>query len=385
MSHQQKSPLYLDQAPTFESAAVRKFKAYSDGVRDLLDGKSKEDQEKALVLHQSFIRGLANPRHNRGPSMSQLEKAVTPAMVHVDGVLSNFSKMYANARFIGELLMPVVSVDKRSDKYSVYPKRERLAVPKTRIGARGQAQELDETRETDNYSVADYALKAYVELETIRNQDAPLNEMIDAVEGVLQGLALDREDRILTILTTSGNYAGNTTTAGTNWNDSTGGTMLADIRAAISAMWTGRGPIKKYGFCPITVWNSGIAENPTLHERFKYTVGGAAVTTQVANYFGLDDILVTEAREDTANIGQTASYARLVTADVFGVVAVSERPSLRSAHFGSTFRTTGSPFTAQWTDPDRGTHGGIVTRTAVSEDHKVVAGDAGYYLTSLLT
>lgn len=379
------NPLYLDKVPTHETERVRQFRKFADGVRNMLDGKTKEDQEKALIANQAFIKGLAEPKHYRAPNMSQLEKAVTPAMVHVDSLMSNFSLMYANSRFITDILMPVVMVDKRSDKYSVYPKRERLAVQDTRIGARGNANEIDESRETSNYSVVDYALKGYVEVETIKNQDAPLNEMLDMLEGVLEGLALDREDRRLTILTTAGNYAGNTAGAGTNWNDSTGGSMLTDIRAGISACWNGRGANKKYGFCPITVWNSGIAENAALHERFKYTQGGPAVTKQVANYFGLEDILVTEAREDTANIGQTASYARLVTADVFGIVTVADRPSLRSAHFGSTFRTKDTPFTASWTDPDRGVRGGIVSRTAVSEDHKVVAGDTSFYLTSLLT
>ncbi len=379
------SPLYLHAPPRRETKRVREYHKFANDLRNLLDGKTPEEQKKAADLNQSFLRGLASPRARLPEGVSALEKAVMPSSVHVDTIISTFSQMYANEAYIGLELMPIVSVGKRSDKYSVYPKRERLAVPDDTIGPRGQANELDPNRTTDNYSVKDYALKDFLDVSAASNADAPLNEMVDLVESVLDGLALAEEKRILTIVGTSGNYAGNTAAAGTNWNDSTGGTIIADIFAARSAMWSGRGQVRRIGFCSLAVWNTGIANNAALADRFKYTAGGAIVTQQVANFFRLDDILISESREDTANIGQTASYARMLTGDVFGIVAVAQTPTLRSAHFGSTFRTTQSPLSVQWTDPDLGALGGVYSRTSISEDHKIVAGDAGFLITSILT
>lgn len=367
------------------------YERFMKAARGELTGMTAKQRELAKKANIDFCRGLTDPKYSasyKEDLKSSIFKAVTPAAVHVDTLLATMSVMYANDEFIGERLMPGVPVSKRSDKYAVYPKRERLAFPDDEIGHRSSSNELDQSRTTDNYSLKDYGFKNFLDMETVQNEDAPLNEMVDVVEAVNEGIAFKREKRILAIITTSGNYGGNTATATTNWNDTNapaGGTVIADILAAVSALWTGHTPTRKVGFCSLTVWNTGIANNGTLRELFKYTANGLATTTQIAQFFGLDDILVSRAREDTANIGQTASYGRMISGDIFGVLAVAKSPSLRSLHFGSTFRMADDPFTTEWPDPNIGKRGGLWARVAVSEDHKVVAGDAGYLITSLLT
>ena len=361
------------------------FTRWMDEVRNLLDGRTPEDQKKAVAANASFIRGLTNPRHSASEEGGVLSRGVGPASVHQDTLMAGFSTMYANGAYIGEQLMPVVSVAKRSDKYAVYPKRERLAFPDDEIGARGQSNEIESSRTTDNYSVKDYGLKNFLDLETVQNQDAPLNEMLDVAEAVAEGIAFKREKRILAITCVSGSFGSNTAGASTNWNDSAGGTVVEDILAARAALWRGHTPVRLIGYCPLAVWNGGIANNPKVRDLFKYTQTGLSVMSQVAGFFGIDDIVITEAREDTANSGQTASYARMVTGDVFGIVAAARNPSTRSLHFGSTFRTRNSPYSTQWLDPAVGVRGGIYHRTAVSEDHKIVSADAGYLITSILT
>lgn len=381
----QQSPLYLNGAPAYRTKAVVAYEKWRDELRNLLDGRTPEQQKAIAAANQAFLRGLARPSTSRPEGLSALEKAVMPSNVHVDTLISTMSKMYANPAYIGLQLMPIASVSQRSNKYTVYPKRDRLAAPDDKIGPRGKANEVDENRSTDNYSVKDYALKDFLDVSASENADAPLAEMIDLVESVLDALALAEEGRILTIVKTAGNYDGNTAAAATKWDHSTGGSIIPDLLAARSAMWTGRGQIRRVGFTSLAVWNSCIANNPALAERFKYVREGLPVTQQVANYFRLDDILISESRHDTANIGQTASYARQLTEDVFGIVAVATRPTLRSAHFGTTFRTVQSPLSVQWTDPDLGALGGVYARTSISEDHKIVAGDAGFLVTDCIT
>lgn len=368
-----------------------KYERYIKSVREQLSGMTEESRKTAARHNLDFMKGLASPRYRESTEAELLvkvadaQKAVTPGLVHVDTVLSMVSIMYANDEYIGERIMTPVMVGKRSDKYAVYPKRERFAFPDDEIGYRASPNELDASRTYDNYSVRDYGFKNFLDLMTAQNQDAPLNEMVDVVEAINEGMAFKREKRILAILFLAGTYGTQTTTATVNWNDATGGSVIADLLAARSALWTGATPTKKIGFCPLTVWNTGIANNPALRELFKYTEKGLATTTQIAQFFGLDDILVSQGREDTANIGQTASYARMATADVFGIAAVAERPTVRSLHFGSTFRLNGSPRTSEWQDPSIGASGGVWARVSTSEDHKVVSSDAAFYLTSLLT
>lgn len=381
----EKNPLYLESVPVQRTAKGLAFERWHNAVREVLDGKTPENQKIAYAKNKALLDGLANPRGRMPDHMPAMEKALMPSSVHVDTLISDFSVRYANDEYIGERLMPPVQVSKRSDKYASFPKREAFAFPEDALGPDGKANEITTTRGTDNYSVIGRGLKTSRDLTTIQNQDVPYNELLDMAAEVNNAIAFRREKRINAITFAAGSFGSNTTTAGTNWNDSTGGSIVEDLLAARSNLWRGPTPTKVIGYCTLTVWNTGIANNPKIRDLFKYTGEGLAVTTQVARYFRMDDILISEAREDTANIGQTASYARMATADVFGIVAVAERPTLNSLHFGSTFRMNGDPFTSMWMDPSVGERGGISQRVSVAEDHKIVAADAGYYLTSLLT
>jgi hypothetical protein len=359
------------------------YERFIRSVRQQLRSMTAADRETAKRANDDLLRGLAHPQHSA--AASAMERVITPGAVHVDQVLSNMSVMYSNDEYIGERLMPAVPVAKRSGKFAVYNKRDRFAFPDDLIGYRSSPNELEAGRTFDNYSVADYGYKNYLDYETTQNQDAPLNEMVDVVEAINEGIAFRREKRILAIVATSANYSGNTAAAGSVWSGTTGGSLIADILAAVSALWSGPTPTRKVGFCSLAVWNTGIANNPAIRELFKYTENGLATTTQVARFFGLDDILVSRAREDTANSGQTAAYARMLTGNVFGVLAVADNPSVRSLHFGSTFRENDDPFTTEWPDPGIGKRGGIWSRVSVSEDHKIVAPDAGFLITSVVS
>src|SRR5690606_36348518 len=131
------SPLYLNSAPRPATEQATAFRNWSDEVRNMLDGKTPEDQRKAVLANQNFCRGVARPNHTADSAgVGILDKAVTPAAVYVDTLLSTFSKMYANEQYIGEQLMPAVPVSKRSGLYASYPKRERFAYPDDEIGYR---------------------------------------------------------------------------------------------------------------------------------------------------------------------------------------------------------------------------------------------------------
>jgi hypothetical protein len=370
--------------PVQRTAKGLAYERFMRSVRQQLQGMTTAQKEKAKAANLDFLRGLANPQH-RARHDGMMERLITPANVHVDAVLANMSVMYANDEFIGERLMPPITVTKRSGIYFVHNKRDRFAYPDDQIGYRSSPNELEAGRATDNYSLADYGYKEYLDYETVQNQDAPLNEMIDVQQQLNEGIAFRREKRILAILVATASYSGNTAAATTAWTPAnSGGTIIEDIQGATSALWTGPTPTRKLGFCSLAVWNGGITNNARIRELFKYTSAGLASTQQVANFLGLDDILVSRAREDTANSGQTASYARMLTGNVFGVIAVATNPSPRSLHFASTFREQGDPFSTQWPDPGIGKRGGIWSRVSVSEDHKVVAPDAGFLITGVI-
>ncbi len=313
-------------------------------------------------------------------------KGVSPSSVHADQFLTNLSQMYANDSYIGERLCMVVPVQKRSNKYAVYPQREMFEAPTDLLTSeRAQANEISETRSSDTYELKDYGLQNFVSNETLDNQDLPFNERADLVTHLAEHMARKREVRIATLLTTAGNYgSGNTTTlsGSDQWNSGTGGNPIKNIQDAKAALFNGPGATDVFGFTNIDVINT-LARHPTMLDLQKYTVNGLLTPEAIARYLGLAGILVGESRKQTANEGQTASYSR-IWGDDFGVLRVARGPSLRTASFAGLFRKQNDPVVTEWFDPTAGKSGGYFIKNAVSEDLKVVASFGGYLIKDCL-
>jgi hypothetical protein len=296
--------------------------------------------------------------------------------------LSNLSVQYGNDEYIGLNLMPDVPAAQLAGQYPIYNRRNRLAAPDDSMVGRSEANEITDSRSKGVFNCQPHALKNHVDVLTLRNQVAPLDEMVDLTEAVSELIALNREIRIATVLTTAANYyAANVQTiaAGSRWDDAGGGNPVLNIQNAIAALWHGRGPSKIYGWCSLDVWNP-LSRNEQILDLFKYggSSPGLATPNMIANFFGLDGIFVSKARQDTANEGQSASYARIWTqagAKSFGVTRVCDRASLRNAAFGMTLRF-GSVETRVWFDPKVSTLGGYYAQVSCHEDHNIQANDA---------
>ena len=310
-------------------------------------------------------------------------KDIAPLTVHNNATLSNISLMYANEDYIGEALCPAIMVNKQSDIYFTYGQRDRLQYPDDELGHRGEANEIQETRSTATYAAVPYGYQNFVSAMTLANQDAPLNEMVDLVEAINEGMAFRRELRLATLLTTSGNYGSNTAAvaAAKRWDTLVGGNPVKDLQNAQKALWSGRGPGEVLAFCSLDVFLV-LSRHPAILDLFKYNGSspGLATPDMIAKWFDMSRLLVGKARKDTAKEGQTAVFSR-VWANSFGMVRVQRRPSVRNASFALTFQH-GAPISTQWFDPRSGHGGGFYAKVSVSEHSKIFASDTGYLLTT---
>jgi len=218
---------------------------------------------------------------------------------------------------------------------------------------------------------------------TLTNEDAPLNEMVDLVEAIAEGLSFRREQRIAGVLTTAANFGANTAAIGAanRWDTVTGGDPIADIQTATAAIWQGRGPSDLIGFCSLDVYQV-LSRHPAILDLFKYNGSspGLATPDMIARFFDIDRLLVGKAREDLTNEGTAPVFTR-IWGDVFGVVRVARRASVRNAVFGYTFRH-GAIQTVVDYDPLKGHGGGYTAQVSVSEVHQVVASPTGYLITT---
>jgi hypothetical protein len=329
------------------------------------------DADKRKRLDDSFLR----------------VKGVTASEVHSDTFLSNMSAQYANDAYIGERLVMVTPVQKRSGKFAVYPQREAFEAPSDLLtNERAQANEISSSRTSTSYELLDYGLQEFVSNETLDNQDLPFNERADLVTNTAEHMARKREIRIASLLTTASNYgSGNTVTlsGSDQWNSGDGGDPIEDIQTAKASLFNGPGATDIVGFTSIDTFNV-LARHPTLLDLQKYTMNGLLTPEAVARYFGLSALLIGESRKQTANEGQTASYSRIWGND-FGLVRVARGPSLRTASFAALFRKQNDPVVTEWFDATAGKSGGYYVKNAVSETLNVVASFGGYLIKSAIS
>jgi hypothetical protein len=344
------------------------------GYRKFMDGLAvlrTSDNPKAKAIRKRHNDALLALAHGRA-------KALTPGANHVDALLNNIAIQSANGDLIGTEIMPVVPVAKRSDKYAVFDKRNRMGAPDDALGPRATANEVFTAWAFDNYSVRDYGLKGFLDKNELDNQDEIFNQMVDVTEQVAAQEALRRELRIVAQATNPSNYGGNTLTLGSSvqWDSVGGGDPVGVMQAMNAGLWSGNGAAtKKIAFTSLGVLNV-LAKHVAIRGLFQYQNAGLATPDQIARFFGWDSILVSEARQDTANEGQNGAYSR-IWGNVFGVVRVAQRPTTRSGSFGATFRA--GPIVADnWFEQGVGVRGGYYVRNACSEDHKIMAADMGF-------
>jgi len=231
------------------------------------------DRAKAMIRSADPVEVAAVKSANQGILSC---KGVSGA-IHVNQTLSNLSIQYANQAFIGLQLMPLLNCAKTSGNFKVYGKSDRLAVPDDTISKRGRANEVSETRTDDTYTCVGRALENFVDEQDLMDQDAPLNEMLDLTQSVNDGLDLAEELRIATVLTTTGNFGGNTATltGSDRWDSSTGGNPVKNIQDARNALWMGLGATKVIGYSSLGVF-SVLQRHPAILDLFKNVTAGLA-------------------------------------------------------------------------------------------------------------
>lgn len=349
---------------------ARKFQDWYERYTAVLAGTSGNKEAEAAL--ETAQRALVQLRDVAGTSP------------HVDATLSNLSVKFMNEDFIGTRLLPIATVAKQSDKYGVFSDRDYLAYPTSAVGPRGQVQELSTNIDLTNaYFCPEHALQEYVDLSNIANADAPLDLLANAAYKTNDGIEWNREKEIAAVVTATASYGSNYLTigAGDEWDSAGGGAPIKNIQDAVGNCLGGPGPTRLVGFCGWNVYKV-LARHPEVRDLYKYTGSGLASPQLLAGTFGMDELLVGKAWQDTANPGQTLALDR-IWGEVFGVLRVSTAPRPNMYAFGMTFNWQGKS-TEVYFDRSKGRKGGYTVKVGDAWTPKVVAARAGYLLTNCL-
>ncbi len=303
-----------------------------------------------------------------------------PQDVHIDSALTNFSRKYSNEAFIWPQVMPVVKVNKRSDKFFRYVKEDYFRIPDDMVSPKAYPNEVGLKVDTDNYSVKDHALEDWVSREEEENADSPLAPRTDAVEFLLEQLNLAQEKRVADIVFNAASYpTGNKVTlSGTSQWGGSADDPIGDILTGLDTAFM-RPNVIVFG---AEAWTK-FRQLPEVIDAVKAVSGaspqgGLASAEEVAKLFDVEKVLIGRARYNASAEGQTASYSRIWGKHV-ALLYVKERPTVRSVTFGATFVEMKMTVMTGW-DGRRGAKGATWIKVAWNSDEKLIAPDVGYLI-----
>jgi len=276
--------------------------------------------------------------------------------VHIDRALTNFSLMYRNESFIADKVLPILPVDKRSNKYFIYNKAAFLSASALDANSRpaslrrpgAEAAEIDFPLSTDNYYAEEYAYRDLIPDAVMAYADDPLQPDMDATILLTERLLLDNELLVAKKTMTSASYATankvllTTGGSGTSWAQYASANSLpfSNIVNAKVAVMAGivREPNSFVGNMNTC---RTLADHPLLKELVKYTHQDALTVSGLPKVMRGLDVFEAPQQYNTAAEGASFSggsmWVNAASQDTALIYYRSLAPSPRSVSYGYTF------------------------------------------------
>ena len=288
--------------------------------------------------------------------------------------------------FIGLRLLPVFDTPLQSSEYPIIKLESLLKLQETARSPRGAYNRSDYEFKTDNYATKEDGWE-----ELVDDSEAALYRRFFDAEEVAVMRATDvvlrkQESRIAGLIQATGTFSNSA--VATEWSTITA-TPRADVKAAKVAMRAVSGLIPNVMAISWVVFQNLLLTTEIM-TAFQYTnpiqLGGEEAQRKVlAQYFGLDDILVGNAIKDNAKKGQSKSIADIWDDEYafFGKIS-SGGQDLKEPSLGRTFLwTADSPdilVTEQYRDEP---HRSEVYRVRQNTAEKFTFTGAGYLLSNI--
>lgn len=302
-----------------------------------------------------------------------------PVPYPIDPALLAIVIAFSNKTLIADLVLPRVSVGKEEFKYLEHTMAEGFTVPDTRVGRKSKPNEVEFTATDKTGSTVDYGLDDPIPQTDIDNAPENYDPKGRAVEGIMNLVELDREVRVSSLVFNNATYAAanRVTLVGTDqFSDFANSTPLEVIQDALDT------PILRPN---VLVFGRPVFSKLAMHPQIVKAVhgnsgdSGIATRRQIADLFEVEDVLVGEARVNTARKGQAMALAQ-----AWGKhIACLYRDRTADTRSGVTFGVTaqfGTRVAGSIPDKDIGLRGGERVRAGESVKEVITAADLGYFI-----
>lgn len=276
------------------------------------------------------------------------------SQVKTDAALTNLVVGYGANDVIYNKIFPKVPVAKDTDFFYKWEDNgTKVTKLETRRADRAKAAEVGIAVGQDTYAVEQHALRDFLEDGVIKNADSILNLRENCALNITDLLELKREIACMNIVFSTSNYdTGNYTTLSGNdrWSiiahaDSDPQSDIIDALEIVKK----KARVKPNTFvCGEHGFNL-LRKHAKVKEAIKYVqaTGNAQMTLQaIADFLGVERILVGDATYDTAAEGQTSNNDFVWSQDA-ALIYVPTRPGIKTPGYGYTFEPTHTPRTVE--------------------------------------
>jgi len=303
--------------------------------------------------------------------------------VHIDAALTNLSIQYQPMGLIADLVMPILKVKKESDKYYIWDRGTSLRVPESKRADGAESNKVNFKVTNETYQAEEYALNADVTDRQRDNADSILKLRASKMKMTKDLLMLDREKRVATLLTTTGNYdsAVRVTLSGTNqWNnDSFAGSVEKDIDTGKEAVRALIGHEPNVIIIPAAVAKV-MKRDDEIRELIKYTQNSLLVNGDLPPTLWNMKVLIPGA----INITSIEGHATTTTADVWGkhivMTYVPTGGSIDTPAHAYTLRARNFKVKA-WREENKSKE---VIEVSVIDDEVITSNISGYLITNAI-
>ena len=308
--------------------------------------------------------------------------------VHIDQALSEIAIAYRNKSFIADQVLPLVDVDKQSDKYYVWDKGSWLT---NQVEYRTPGDTYPEGRmklSSDEYYCDIYHLGYPIPWEDKKNQDVAVDLETTGAEWLAHQFLLNREIQIAATIFIGALWDTNPT-VGTDflaWDDYDNSNPPEDIDTYRDTVLHNTGVEPNTLVVGKQVF-SKLRRHPLLLDMYKYTGRGILTEAEVAAALDIEKLLIGKCVRRTSLEGAAAAVQAFVWGKNALMLYVPERPALREPAAGYTFAwnidgggltTNVIPTVQEDRDRDflKGKH---------AFDFKVTGSDLGVYFASVIS
>ena len=272
----------------------------------------------------------------------------TPDSMHSPTFMPNVLEQYTNNAMVASAVMPVVAVQQRSDIVGSIPMGTGLSPVDTSLA--GQQSMLPELRwnvaSRGTYRVKDRGLRVFVPKQSTQFADAPFEVRRRSAMILADTLELMQEITVAATLSTSGNYqSGYSSTISTSTDkwDNPASDPIDQIRQGKRKLLRGNGTKVKL-VMGVDVFIA-LQKHPkilaSIYGRASTSAGATplSVTKELlAALFQVDEVVVGEAKYNSANDGATIVLADVWSGFAALVVVVDAPSALNTAGFGYQLR-----------------------------------------------